>query len=102
MSWSHDVWRILTLHCAEASTLASRELDDPLGLAERLALRGHLMVCRSCRTLRRQLQFLHEALQRKGAAHEANGADGETLSAAARARIDRVLAEAPDQGDGEP
>ena len=64
MSWSSDVLKILTLRCEEASLLASREIDEPLGLAERVALCGHSLVCRSCRRLRRQLLFLHVALQR--------------------------------------
>ena len=64
MSWSNDLLKILVLRCEEASILSSREIDEPLRLAERFALRGHLLVCNSCRTLRRQLRFLHATLQR--------------------------------------
>ncbi len=60
--------KILTIRCEEASVLTSRELDEHLALADRLALRGHTLVCRSCRRLRRQLLFLRDALNRRAAA----------------------------------
>ena len=43
--------RILTLRCEGASALASQALDEPLGLADRLALWGHLLACIPCRRL---------------------------------------------------
>ena len=100
MSWSNDLLKILVLRCEEASILSSREIDEPLRLAERFALRGHLLVCNSCRTLRRQLRFLHATLQRRGIAIGEDGTDPEALSPEARMRIEGVLAEASDQGNG--
>ncbi len=104
MTLPERLLQILTLHCEEASSLMSRELDEPLGLPERLAVRGHLLVCRSCRRFRRQLQFLRLALQRQNMRLEQDGFAQDALSPEARARIERVLAEA-DQGrerSGEP
>ena len=101
MSWSRDVLKILTLRCEEASLLASRELDQPLGLAERVALRGHSLVCRSCRRLRRQLFFLHVALQRQDVTLLEKDDEDASLSPEARARIEHVLAEAFPNGNGD-
>jgi hypothetical protein len=100
MSWPGQLLKILTLHCEEASVLASRELDEPLGLAERLAVRGHTLVCRSCRRFRRQLQFLRAALNRRDAAPEENGPGHDALSPEARARIERALMQASRDHDG--
>lgn len=106
MTRPEQLLKILTLHCEEASVLASRELDEPLGLAERLAVRGHTLVCRSCRRFRRQLQFLRVALNRHAAATLENetGQDQDALSPEARARIERALMRASrDQNEtGEP
>ena len=58
MTLPERLLQILTLKCEGASSLTSRELDEPLGLPELIAVRGHLLVCRSCRRFRRQLLFL--------------------------------------------
>jgi hypothetical protein len=91
MSRPHRLLWILTLHCAEASELMSQALDEPLGLAERIALRGHLLACRSCRRFRDQLNLLRDALRE--IASEPVLAT-ETLSADARHRIALALADA--------
>jgi hypothetical protein len=87
--------KILTIRCEEASALTSRELDEHLALADRLALRGHTLVCRSCRRLRRQLVFLRAALNRRAAALQdsdtGQGQGQNTLSPEARARIEWAL-----------
>jgi hypothetical protein len=93
--------QVLTLKCEGASSLTSRELDEPLGLPELFALRGHLLACRSCRRFRRQLQFLRLALQRRSATLEESGFELDALSPEARARIERALAEA-DRGQERP
>ncbi len=102
MSASRQWLQILTLRCEEASVLASQELDEPLGLAQRLAIWGHLLACRSCRRLRRQLWFLREALRRHGSEMVQAGQEQDALSPAGRARIERVLEQASGQaGHGE-
>ena len=90
--------QILTLRCEEASSLASKELDEPLGLAETLALRGHVLLCRSCRRFRRQLQFLHAAMTRRGAEPDGDGESQDALSPEAQARIERAIVLASSQG----
>ena len=52
------------LTCKEASRLVSQGLDRSLGLAERLRLRAHLLICDACTNFRRQVEFLRKALQR--------------------------------------
>ena len=78
---------ILTMRCGAASALSSARLDRPLNLAERLALRGHLLACGSCRAFHRQVARLREAALRSGEA-----AGEPALPAAARARIAAALA----------
>ena len=91
MSLPRDLVRILTIRCEEASSLTSRELDEPLGRAETLALRGHTLVCRSCRRLRRQLQFLQDAIRRRAAEPDGDGAGRDGLSPEARDRIGAAI-----------
>jgi hypothetical protein len=55
MAQLESVWRVLTLRCEEASRLASESLDRPLPFEERLAMRLHQMICRSCRRYARQV-----------------------------------------------
>ena len=49
------------LTCKKAVKLMSRELDHDLGLAERLSLWFHVMMCRDCRNCRKQMNFLQAA-----------------------------------------
>ena len=91
MSWRHLLRRLLALHCNEASALASRERDGPLGPADRLAFWGHLLACRSCRRFRLHLRRIAEASRRTGP-HliDADSPDG-GLSPEARLRIEQAL-----------
>jgi hypothetical protein len=52
------------LSCKEASQLASQGLDRKLGMAERVALRVHLAICRGCRNVADEMAFLRKALAR--------------------------------------
>jgi len=54
----------MMLTCKEATRLVSEGLDRRLGLAERLALRLHLLVCEGCARFRRQVAFMRRALTR--------------------------------------
>jgi hypothetical protein len=94
MTLPERLLQILTLKCEAASSLTSQEIDEPLGLPELLAVRGHLLVCRSCRRFRRQLQFLRLALHRQNARLEQDEFEQDILSPEARARIERALMEA--------
>ncbi|WP_206107688.1 anti-sigma factor family protein [Paludisphaera rhizosphaerae] len=86
---------ILTLACDSASELASRQLDEPLDLVDRLALGGHLIICPPCRRFRRQIQFLRKACRQRTLGESI---ELDALSAEARARILRTLHDAsPDE-----
>jgi hypothetical protein len=54
---------VLTLRCRQASWLLSRSQDDSLDPAERMAVRFHLLICRSCRRFSHQLIMLRQALR---------------------------------------
>ena len=89
---------ILTLRCAAASELASRAMDEPLGFPERLALRGHWLVCSPCRLFRDQLVVLREAGRRHKVRCSEFDEGGESLSRSGRARIGKALRDAMDEG----
>jgi hypothetical protein len=77
------------LTCKDASKLISEAQDRKLGLRERIGLRLHLWMCKSCRLFEKQLCQLRQALQ-KGCIQ------GElpteiTLSTEARERIRQTL-----------
>ena len=54
----------MNLSCKAASRLLSQREDRRLGLAESAALRLHLVICRGCRALSKQIPFLRRALAR--------------------------------------
>jgi hypothetical protein len=54
------------LSCKEATELMSQEQDRPLTLAERLALRLHVLICSACNNYRRQMNVLRAACRRFG------------------------------------
>lgn len=54
------------LKCKQAAELMSQELDRPLGLVERMALRLHLLICDACSNYRRQMVVLRDACRRFG------------------------------------
>jgi hypothetical protein len=44
----------------------SQEQDRRLGLAERIGLRLHVLICSACSNYRRQMSFLRQACRRFG------------------------------------
>jgi len=52
------------LSCKEVSLLLSKACDQRLPWRVRLAVRVHLLYCRGCTRLRKQLQFLRTAGRR--------------------------------------
>lgn len=87
--------RILAMTCEEAAELSSRRLDEPLAWTDRLAWRGHLLVCGSCRHFRRQLALLRDAARRMAAVRQDAAEPG--LSDDAKARITRSIRDAASQ-----
>ncbi len=80
------ILQILSLRCEEADRLVSDSLDRQLTWSERVALKGHLAVCRACRRARRQLLILQQAMRRS-----LDAAGDEMLSPEARDRIRQAL-----------
>ncbi|MBW6492946.1 MAG: zf-HC2 domain-containing protein [Burkholderiaceae bacterium] len=50
------------LNCREVTELCSQEMERRLGLAERLRLQTHLMMCSGCTNFRIQMQTLRRAM----------------------------------------
>lgn len=59
----HNIKMVLGLSCRHASVLLSRAQDGPLTFSERLAMRMHLLICRSCRRFNRQLSLIRQTLK---------------------------------------
>lgn len=77
---------IVSLRCEESDRLMSDSLDRRLNWAERVALCGHVSVCRGCRRARQQLRTLQRSMQTMLDAVD-SAAGSETLSPEARDRI---------------
>ena len=69
MSLVSDILQILTLDCRQSSLLLSESIDRPLRKSEKIALRMHTIGCWSCRRLKRQIMFIHEAARRVDGGH---------------------------------
>jgi hypothetical protein len=54
----------MNLSCKEASRLLSQSQDRKLALGERVALKLHLALCRGCRAVSEQFEFLRRAVRR--------------------------------------
>ncbi len=54
----------MNLSCKEATRLMSQSQDRELSLGERTALKLHVAVCRGCRAVSQQLEFLRRAVRR--------------------------------------
>jgi hypothetical protein len=55
---------LLRRSCSESARLITRQLDEPLPLADRLALRLHLMACKACPRFERQVKLMDQAMGR--------------------------------------
>jgi hypothetical protein len=53
----------MNISCKEASRLMSRAQDRELSLGERATLQVHLAICRGCRAVSAQFQFLRRAVR---------------------------------------
>ena len=52
------------LTCKDASQLISQSYDRRLGLMEKIGLKFHLLICKSCQVFNRQLAFLQQMCKR--------------------------------------
>ena len=61
------------LTCKQATHLLSERQDRKLGFGSRLALRLHLLICRGCRVVAGQIDFLRRAMHRRSTGSEPGG-----------------------------
>ena len=54
----------MMLSCKEVTRLVSQRQDRSLGFRERVALGVHFAICRGCRNVEQQLDFLRRAMAR--------------------------------------
>ncbi|MGB0715384.1 MAG: zf-HC2 domain-containing protein [Phycisphaerae bacterium] len=86
------IWLILTLSCEQSARLMSDRQERQLSLVERIALRGHVLVCRSCHRLSSYFDRLRDALSPHDAVDLAreDGCCNSLVSLSPEAR-DRIL-----------
>jgi putative zinc finger protein len=53
----------MSISCKEVTRLVSEGLDRHLSLAERTQLKLHFAICRGCRAVNEQMQFLRRAMR---------------------------------------
>ena len=53
-----DILLILTIDCRKSAAILSNAGDKPLTFSEKIALKGHLFICRYCRLYNKQLGIL--------------------------------------------
>lgn len=75
------------LTCKEVSARVSESLDHRLPLREQLKVKLHLIICRACQRLVRQMALLHAASRRIALDEVMPDTTQETLSSEARQRI---------------
>lgn len=71
---AHQIRTILTLRCEEASRLMSDGYDRRLLWWERWAIRGHLIACRVCPGVKRQLELVTRTAESSSLDGEPRGA----------------------------
>ena len=81
------------LSCKEASRKISEGMERPLSRGERIGLRLHLLLCRSCSAFRRQVRALDGLVQQRFRDQEGEPTEplSESLPPEARERIAREL-----------
>ena len=77
------------LSCKDVTQLLSESMDASLPIGKRIGVRLHLLICKFCSRYERQLLLIRETARRLAAIDDT---PGETLSAEARERIRKALA----------
>ena len=77
------------LSCKDVTQLLSESMDASLPIGKRIGVRLHLLICKFCLRYKRQLLLIRETARRLAASEDI---PGETLSAEARDRIRKSLA----------
>ena len=79
------------LSCKEVGELLSQELDRKLSLRDRLRLKFHLLICKTCSCYEQQLKFIARSVQRL--MQSSDGAGMPPLSEEAGRRINSNIRE---------
>lgn len=87
MSFWRSMHTVLTLSCDKASALISKSQEVPLAGSERIALRFHHMLCKSCRRYSRQLQHLRGLFSAAAAKSQAGEIPAATVSPEQKERV---------------
>lgn len=98
MSKSHDIRKFAILTCRESARLLSDDLDRPLSRPERIALQLHLVLCRRCRRLARNLAVLRDLLGRMTEQCLAGRGLAPSLTPEERTRIRQKMVAAESRG----
>lgn len=90
------------LTCKETARLISAQYDRPLALRERISMRLHLLMCRYCNAVARQISLIQRLIgARKDA--DLSSASEACLSRLAHDRIVRAIAkDSPSEGSNAP
>lgn len=80
------------LTCKETSGLISARYDRPLGTWERVSVSLHLLMCRYCRAVARQIAVIQKLVRLPGS--DPSLASNACLSAEVRARMSATLTKA--------
>jgi predicted anti-sigma-YlaC factor YlaD len=80
----------LMITCEEASTLLSEKMDVPLSPAKRLLLQTHLLMCRKCTSVKKQMNSLRQVFL---GLEDASSKDEINMPDSARDRIKQKLRE---------
>ena len=76
------------LSCKDVSYIVSESLDGELQWRERLRVKTHLLMCKACQRMARQMELLRTVARRyESTRQEAVPPDSEALPNEARARI---------------
>jgi len=79
------------LTCKEASFLASKKLDKKLTLKERIDFSLHTSMCGLCRRYAKEINVLHQLMQKMGKKEETVLPENTKLSPQSRERIKQEI-----------
>jgi len=79
------------LTCKQVSELISQGLDQHLTFTERMGVRIHLLMCRTCTQYKNQLRFIRQAMRQLSQDAECGNHAAIPLSPEARERIKNAL-----------
>lgn len=70
------------MNCKQATELASRQKEAPLGLGQKINLKVHLLMCKHCQNFDKNIEQLSNAMQ--NFLHDQNGQNKDQNQAVAK------------------